>query len=69
MRPTESLLTFLALSFNRTSLFVIYAGHHLEMAEKYGALIFGVEHRFYGGSIPDGGLSTKNLQYLSSQQA
>lgn len=47
----------------------VNSGHHLEMAEKYGALIFGVEHRFYGGSIPDGGLTTKNLQYLSSQQA
>lgn len=47
----------------------VNSGHHLEMAEKFGALIFGVEHRFYGDSVPEGGITPEILQYLSSQQA
>ncbi|XP_071824536.1 thymus-specific serine protease-like [Apostichopus japonicus] len=47
----------------------VNSGHHLEMAKKYGALIFGVEHRFYGDSVPKGGLTNENLEHLSSQQA
>eukprot|EP01101_Sappina_pedata_P013183 TRINITY_DN9464_c0_g1_i2.p1 TRINITY_DN9464_c0_g1~~TRINITY_DN9464_c0_g1_i2.p1 ORF type:complete len:484 (-),score=146.34 TRINITY_DN9464_c0_g1_i2:76-1527(-) len=38
-------------------------------AQKYGALQFGLEHRFYGESAPLPDLSTDNLKYLSSQQA
>jgi len=48
------------------------AGHFIlnEKAEKYGALMVSVEHRFYGESIPgDGTLSTENLRLLSADQA
>ena len=48
------------------------AGHFIlnEKAEKMGALMVAVEHRFYGQSIPgDGTLSTKNLALLSADQA
>jgi serine protease 16 len=41
----------------------------VDLAKKYGALLFGVEHRFYGESINDDGLQLDSLQYLSSQQA
>eukprot|EP01104_Vermistella_antarctica_P010703 TRINITY_DN2873_c0_g1_i2.p1 TRINITY_DN2873_c0_g1~~TRINITY_DN2873_c0_g1_i2.p1 ORF type:complete len:559 (-),score=145.48 TRINITY_DN2873_c0_g1_i2:138-1646(-) len=34
-----------------------------------GALLVGIEHRFYGDSQPTGDLSTKSLQYLSVDQA
>ncbi len=44
-------------------------GEHVDLAKKYGALIFSVEHRFYGGSINKDGLELGQLQYLSSQQA
>jgi len=36
---------------------------------KYGALLFVLEHRFYGKSKPLPNLSTENLRFLSSQQA
>jgi len=48
------------------------AGHFIlnEKADKYGALMVSVEHRFYGQSIPgDGTLSTSNLRLLSADQA
>ncbi|KAL5008420.1 hypothetical protein ScPMuIL_014001 [Solemya velum] len=44
-------------------------GEHVELAEKYGALVVAVEHRFYGSSINTDGLQLESLQYLSSQQA
>jgi serine protease 16 len=44
-------------------------GAYVSFAQTYGALIFAVEHRFYGQSINDDGLKTENLKYLSSQQA
>ncbi|XP_002738015.1 thymus-specific serine protease-like [Saccoglossus kowalevskii] len=44
-------------------------GEHVDLAKKYGALIFAVEHRFYGASINKDGLKLEYLQYLSSQQA
>jgi hypothetical protein len=44
-------------------------GEHVDLAKKYKALIFAVEHRFYGESLNDDGLELKNLQYLSSQEA
>ncbi|XP_033104960.1 thymus-specific serine protease-like [Anneissia japonica] len=40
-----------------------------EIAETHGALILGVEHRYYGESLNVDSLKLNNLQYLSSQQA
>jgi len=37
--------------------------------KRYGALMFVLEHRFYGKSKPLPNLSTDNLRFLSSQQA
>lgn len=39
------------------------------MAEEHGALLFALEHRFYGDSINPDGLKTENLADLSSKQA
>merc|ERR1712136_321575 len=44
-------------------------GHWIEMAKKFNALCFLLEHRFYGKSHPTEDTSTKNLAYLSSEQA
>ena len=38
-------------------------------AQKFGALLVALEHRFYGESKPTDDLSTDNLRFLSSQQA
>ncbi len=38
-------------------------------AQQFGALMFLIEHRYYGISQPFGDLSTPNLQFLSSEQA
>ncbi|XXQ34913.1 Thymus-specific serine protease [Plasmodiophora brassicae] len=46
-----------------------YAGHHMELAEKFHALVIAIEHRFYGKTFPSSDLSTKNLRHLSSAQA
>ncbi|XP_022106757.1 thymus-specific serine protease-like [Acanthaster planci] len=43
-------------------------GHHAQMAKTHGALILGLEHRFYGYSFAQEGLLLPQLQYLSSQQ-
>lgn len=45
------------------------AGHHMELAEKFHALVIAIEHRFYGKTFPSSDLSTKNLRHLSSAQA
>ena len=52
-------------SYNR----ICFAGAYIKFAETYGALVFVVEHRFYGQSLNDDGLKLENLKYLSSQQA
>lgn len=44
-------------------------GAYIRYAEEYGALVFAVEHRFYGESMNDDGLKLRNLKFLSSQQA
>ena len=42
----------------------------VQLAQKFGALLVSIEHRFYGASIPgDGTLSTENLRLLSADQA
>nr|XP_018903762.1 PREDICTED: putative serine protease K12H4.7 [Bemisia tabaci] len=40
-----------------------------KQAEKFKAATFVIEHRFYGESRPGRDLTTKSLQYLSSDQA
>jgi len=49
--------------------YVVYVEMALNFGKKYGALMFVLEHRFYGESKPLPDLSTPNLRYLSSQQA
>ncbi|NEU33572.1 hypothetical protein GN156_23100, partial [bacterium LRH843] len=44
-------------------------GYWIVPAQKYNALIFLLEHRFYGKSRPTKDLSFDNIQYLHSQQA
>ena len=38
------------------------------LSKKYKGISVAVEHRFYGKSVPLGGLSTSNLQYLTVDQ-
>ncbi|KAL4155574.1 hypothetical protein PRNP1_007682 [Phytophthora ramorum] len=45
------------------------AGFVHVIAQKFGAKILALEHRFYGKSIPNGDLSTTNYRYLTVQQA
>jgi len=40
-----------------------------DLAQKHGALMVNVEHRFYGESMPTTDRSTKNLNVLTSDQA
>jgi pimeloyl-ACP methyl ester carboxylesterase len=44
-------------------------GYIEQLAQKYGALLIALEHRFYGESIPNGNVETANYQYLSVEQA
>ncbi|KAJ7944198.1 Serine carboxypeptidase S28 family protein [Quillaja saponaria] len=39
------------------------------LAEKFGAAVVSLEHRYYGKSSPFKSLTTENLRYLSSKQA
>ena len=45
------------------------AGEMYALGKVHGALLVGVEHRFYGASLHDDGLQLDELQHLSSQQA
>lgn len=47
----------------------MHEGAWIKYAEKFHALCFQLEHRFYGKSHPTSDLSTENLVYLSSEQA
>ncbi|XP_049538730.1 putative serine protease F56F10.1 [Anopheles darlingi] len=47
----------------------MHEGAWIHYAETHGALCFQLEHRFYGKSHPTTDLSTKNLAYLTSEQA
>ncbi|XP_067875185.1 thymus-specific serine protease [Heterodontus francisci] len=51
------------------SSFSVLAGEHVDLAQRYGALLVSLEHRFYGASINPDGLTNQNIQFLSSQQA
>ncbi|XP_036091093.1 thymus-specific serine protease isoform X2 [Rousettus aegyptiacus] len=47
----------------------VMRGHPAALAPAWGALVIGLEHRFYGLSIPAGGLDTAQLRFLSSRHA
>jgi len=47
----------------------VVKGMMMEWANKFNALTFQLEHRFYGKSHPTKDMSTKNLRFLSSEQA
>jgi serine protease 16 len=40
-----------------------------QWAQEHGGLMFSIEHRYYGESIPTPDFSTPNLRWLSTQQA
>ncbi|ESO86391.1 hypothetical protein LOTGIDRAFT_195134 [Lottia gigantea] len=44
-------------------------GAWIDYAQAYNAMLFSIEHRYYGKSHPTPDMSTENLQYLSSEQA
>ena len=44
-------------------------GAMVDLGVPSNALMFALEHRFYGQSHPLGDTSTKSLAYLSSEQA
>mmetsp|Transcript_14044 Transcript_14044/g.32560 ORF Transcript_14044/g.32560 Transcript_14044/m.32560 type:complete len:537 (+) Transcript_14044:31-1641(+) len=46
-----------------------HCGLMVSMAERHGALVLALEHRFYGKSIPTPDLSTASLRFLSTEQA
>jgi lysosomal Pro-X carboxypeptidase len=39
-----------------------------ELSQKMGGLVVFAEHRFYGESFPDGGMTRENLKFLSVKQ-
>ncbi|KAM9665291.1 thymus-specific serine protease [Trichechus inunguis] len=47
----------------------VVRGHPAALAPALGALVVGLEHRFYGLSIPAGGLDMAQLRFLSSRHA
>uniref|UniRef100_H0WA44 Thymus-specific serine protease n=1 Tax=Cavia porcellus TaxID=10141 RepID=H0WA44_CAVPO len=47
----------------------VMTGHPEALAPALGALVISLEHRFYGLSVPAGGLGLAQLRYLSSRHA
>ncbi|XP_020955468.1 thymus-specific serine protease [Sus scrofa] len=47
----------------------VMRGHPAALAPVWGALVIGLEHRFYGLSIPAEGLDMAKLRFLSSRHA
>ncbi|XP_062136950.1 thymus-specific serine protease-like [Drosophila sulfurigaster albostrigata] len=47
----------------------MHKGAWIHYAKHFGALCIQLEHRYYGKSHPTSNLSTRNLAYLSSEQA
>jgi len=44
-------------------------GYVATLGAQYKALLVTLEHRFYGESIPEGGATTENYQFLTVEQA
>ncbi|KAK2502978.1 hypothetical protein MC885_021703 [Smutsia gigantea] len=47
----------------------VMRGHPAALAPAWGALVIGLEHRFYGLSVPARGLDMAQLRFLSSRHA
>mmetsp|Transcript_1516 Transcript_1516/g.2507 ORF Transcript_1516/g.2507 Transcript_1516/m.2507 type:complete len:493 (-) Transcript_1516:2380-3858(-) len=47
----------------------VHCNDMVELAPKYGALMFALEHRYYGPSNPFEDYSTEHFQWLNSEQA
>jgi serine protease 16 len=47
----------------------IQSGLPATLAKTYNGALFGLEHRYYGKSLPFEELTAKNLKYLTSEQA
>ncbi|XP_012494011.1 PREDICTED: thymus-specific serine protease [Propithecus coquereli] len=47
----------------------VMRGHPAALAPAWGALVLSLEHRFYGLSVPAGGLDMAQLRFLSSRYA
>ncbi|ELV13498.1 Thymus-specific serine protease [Tupaia chinensis] len=47
----------------------VMRGHPAALAPAWGALVISLEHRFYGLSVPAGGLGLAQLRFLSSRHA
>lgn len=65
--PYDGPVFFMIEGEGAASAYWAVKGHHMDMAKEIGALVFVVEHRYYGGSVPVANFSTENL-HLSSQQ-
>ncbi|XP_070806093.1 thymus-specific serine protease [Pituophis catenifer annectens] len=67
-RPTGPVFLYIG-GEGSLSEFSVEDGHHVDLAQKYKAMVVSLEHRFYGASLNPDGLQDENLQFLSSQQA
>ncbi|XP_039225125.1 thymus-specific serine protease [Crotalus tigris] len=67
-RPTGPIFLYIG-GESTLSPFSVLTGHHVDLAEKYKAMVVSLEHRFYGTSLNPDSLQDENLQFLSSQQA
>ena len=47
----------------------LHSGHMAELSKKFHALMFALEHRFYGASHPTPTLEAQYMKYLNSNQA
>ncbi|KAJ8924676.1 hypothetical protein NQ315_000827 [Exocentrus adspersus] len=67
---TERNVAFLMLGGEAQALIQwMTGGAWIHTARMYNALLFQLEHRYYGQSHPFANLETANMRYLSSQQA
>jgi serine protease 16 len=62
-------MVILDIHFTPPPHYMLFTGHPAALAPAWGALVISLEHRFYGLSVPAGGLGMAQLQYLSSRHA